>query len=398
MNLRSLGDNIVVSATQTITSNNTFTYDDVGRLTSGTGLYGTRAYTYDKVGNRLSEVRTPISGTAVTQAYAYTANTNRLATVKQGTTTLRAFTYDAAGNITRDTRGTTQYNYNISSAGRIARVAVGTSVRADYVYDGKSRLASRVTQNQAGAGTTRLFHDNDNRVIAEVNAAGTAVREYIWMDDLPVAVLDGTTSTTNPTLFFVHADHLNRPVAMSNAAKAWVWRAQYEPFGAVHQIVGPAANDSRFPGQWFQLEAGLAYNWHRHYDATLGRYTQADPLGLATLLSDGPSVYGYAGQSPLMWVDEDGLSKLRGTSNNLRYSDEVYKKARELYKNDAKRQAQYIQNWLKENPECNPKRREVLRQIIKLLNDGRLRPGIWMPIPTPPVVFCPLVGCNDGPV
>jgi RHS repeat-associated protein len=205
-------------------------------------------------------------------------------------------------------------------------VAIGTSVRADYTYDGKSRLASRVTQNQAGAGKVsfsrlccakpvptfaakpveRLFHDNDNRVIAEVNATGTTVREYIWMDDLPVAVLDGTTSTTNPTLFWVHADHLNRPVAMSNAAKAWVWRAQYEPFGAVHQIVGPAANDSRFPGQWFQLEAGLAYNWHRHYDATLGRYTQPDPLGLKTLLSDGPSVYGYAWQKPLEVTDPTG--------------------------------------------------------------------------------------------
>ncbi len=183
-------------------------------------------------------------------------------------------------------------------------MAIGTSVRADYTYDGKSRLASRVTQNQAGAGKVsfsrlccakpvptfaakpveRLFHDNDNRVIAEVNATGTTVREYIWMDDLPVAVLDGSTSTTNPTLFWVHADHLNRPVAMSNAAKAWVWRAQYEPFGAVHQIVGPAANDHRFPGQWFQLEAGLAYNWHRHYDATLGRYTQPDPLGTVHMM------------------------------------------------------------------------------------------------------------------
>ncbi|MCZ8374672.1 MAG: hypothetical protein O9342_04785 [Beijerinckiaceae bacterium] len=205
-------------------------------------------------------------------------------------------------------------------------MAIGTSVRADYIYDGKSRLASRVTQNQAGAGKVsfsrlccakpvptfaakpveRLFHDNDNRVIAEVNATGTTVREYIWMDDLPVAVLDGSTSTTNPTLFWVHADHLNRPVAMSNAAKAWVWRAQYEPFGAVHQIVGPAANDSRFPGQWFQLEAGLAYNWHRHYDATLGRYTQPDPLGLTTLLSDGPSVYGFAGQKPMDLTDPTG--------------------------------------------------------------------------------------------
>ena len=36
--------------------------------------------------------------------------------------------------------------------------------------------------------------------------------------------------------------------------------------------------DIRFPGQWFQLETGLAYNWHRHYDATTGRYVQPDPL------------------------------------------------------------------------------------------------------------------------
>ena len=35
--------------------------------------------------------------------------------------------------------------------------------------------------------------------------------------------------------------------------------------------------DLRFPGQWFQLETGLHYNWRRHYDATTGRYLQLDP-------------------------------------------------------------------------------------------------------------------------
>jgi RHS repeat-associated protein len=82
--------------------------------------------------------------------------------------------------------------------------------------------------------------------------------------------------------------HPNRPVLMTNATKSVVWRASYEPFGAVHQITGPAANDNRFPGQLFQLESGLAYNWHRHYDSTTGRYTQADSLGLTAMLSDGP--------------------------------------------------------------------------------------------------------------
>jgi len=46
-------------------------------------------------------------------------------------------------------------------------------------------------------------------------------------------------------------------------------------------------------------EAGLHYNWHRHYEPTLGRYTQPDPLGFV----DGPSVYAYAKSSPHALVD-----------------------------------------------------------------------------------------------
>jgi len=276
MNLMTLTDGIDTTKTQT------FTYDDVGRLASANGAYGARGHTYDKVGNRLTEVITPSGGSATTQTYAYTSGKNRLANVKQGTTTLRAFVYDAAGNMTRDTRGSTQYNYTISAAGRISEVKVGTQLRATYLYDGRSRLVSSVRVNVANAGTTRYLHDSEDRIIAEVDATGTTLREYVWLDDMPVAVLDGSSNPANPTLFWVQADHLNRPVVMYNAAQAVMWKAFYEPFGAAHSITGPAANDNRFPGQLFQLESGLSYNWHRHYDATIGRYTQVDPLSTET--------------------------------------------------------------------------------------------------------------------
>ena len=59
----------------------------------------------------------------------------------------------------------------------------------------------------------------------------------------------------------------------------------------------------RFPGQWFQAEAGLHQNWMRDYDPTTGRYIQADPLGLV----DGASVYGYALQNPGRYIDPTGL-------------------------------------------------------------------------------------------
>jgi RHS repeat-associated protein len=119
-------------------------------------------------------------------------------------------------------------------------------------------------------------------------------------------------NTATPKIYWVATDHLDRPVLMTDSTRAVVWRALYRPFGEVISITGPLASNAplsaqRFPGQWFQLETGLAYNWHRHYDASLGRYTQVDPLGLTALLSDGPSVYGYVGQRPTGNVDRSGL-------------------------------------------------------------------------------------------
>lgn len=92
---------------------------------------------------------------------------------------------------------------------------------------------------------------------------------------------------------------------LRNAAGSIVWRATYLPYGGVYQVLGPlATNDHRFPGQWFQLENCLHSNWHRHYDPTLGRYTQPDPLGMV----DGPNRYAYALNSPVMYIDPRGES------------------------------------------------------------------------------------------
>jgi RHS repeat-associated protein len=98
------------------------------------------------------------------------------------------------------------------------------------------------------------------------------------------------------------ADHLGRTIRITDAAKATVWQATWLPWVAPYQITGALTLDARFPGQCYQLEAGLHYNWHRHYDPTLGRYTQADPLGFV----GGPSVYGYARESPQQYIDPDG--------------------------------------------------------------------------------------------
>ena len=54
---------------------------------------------------------TPASG-SVTNSYSYPSGNNSLSAIAQGATTVRSFSYDGAGNVTADTRGSTAYNYS----------------------------------------------------------------------------------------------------------------------------------------------------------------------------------------------------------------------------------------------------------------------------------------------
>ena len=69
-------------------------------------------------------------------------------------------------------------------------------------------------------------------------------------------------------------------------------------------ITGLASNNLRFPGQYFLIEDGLNYNWYRHYDPTVGRYVQPDPLGF----TNGPSIYLYSNGDPVSSFDQSGLA------------------------------------------------------------------------------------------
>jgi RHS repeat-associated protein len=84
--------------------------------------------------------------------------------------------------------------------------------------------------------------------------------------------------------YYDSVDHLNRPLNMTDAGKASVWDAVWQPWGGVHSVTGTASLDARFPGQWFQAETSLHYNWHRQSDPTVGRYTHG-PAGTPMVLA-----------------------------------------------------------------------------------------------------------------
>jgi RHS repeat-associated protein len=333
-----------------------FTYTPARRLATASGYYGALSFTYDGVGNRLSE-----TANGVLSSYAYPTTSNRLSSVATSVST-RAFTYDAAGNILTDSRvGALGMTFQYDVEGRLSRAwQTGAPTNGGvYGYDAMNRLASRTATSGSTTATTLYVHDINNHIIAETTTTGQTLREYIWLNDLPVAVVDNV-NTASPALYYVHSDHLSRPARMTAQNQSWAWDVIYDPFGNVsYSWSNPEVMNIRFPGQWFQLETGLAYNWHRHYDASLGRYVQPDPLlkdngtktiggvpvdalsskpsfidnlklggnlGALTLLSgysdrrwseataperalfpDGPSAYGYVGGNPLAKADPEGL-------------------------------------------------------------------------------------------
>jgi RHS repeat-associated protein len=361
LNLTGIADNIDSSRSQI------YSYTAANRLAQADGIWGTLTWTYDGVGNRTSEVLT--SGSTTTNVFNYPSTSNRLSNIMQGATTVRSFTYDAAGNVTDDDRAGTVHHYRYNNRGRLDELTIGSTVAADYTYDALERMAIRAVASSAA--TTHYLYDLDGRLLAEADDTGATLLEYIWLDDMPLAVV-ADVNTASPNLYFVHADHLNRPVKMTDGSEGVVWDAIYRPFGEAYSIAGSATNNLRFPGQYFLLESGLAYNWYRHYDPTLGRYLQPDPasperdvpgvqtpsdvsipsageasvleeavrdipLGLSnetfvpaggapgpapisrlpSEFTDGASLYAYAKSSPVMRIDPRGLQILPSPFNPI---------------------------------------------------------------------------------
>ena len=124
-----------------------------------------------------------------------------------------------------------------------------------------------------------------------------------------------TVTGSGPTVLYLHGDHLGTPRVATNEANVVVWRhlPTGEPFGMALPEEDPDGDgratviNLRFPGQYFDRETPLHYNYFRDYDPGTGRYVQSDPIGL----QGGISTYSYVGGNLLGYVDPMGLASCR---------------------------------------------------------------------------------------
>ncbi|HEY2293945.1 MAG TPA: RHS repeat-associated core domain-containing protein [Thermoanaerobaculia bacterium] len=325
----------ISAITDALSSANNRTYgyqDDQYFLTQGNGPWGTRAWTYDRIGNRLTETR---SGT--TDIYTYqlvpppgTGHSPILSSVALGAGGTKTYQYDPAGNLQQITQGTASTAFTNDDASHLAALTATSPAKGvSFRYDGRDYLTL--------ADTTALpfldsFETGDlcawsaalgvpapptcaplpavhptyssEGLLHALQRATAPQRSYVFhFAGRPVAQMDLTGITEVWKLLTV--DHLGTPIAATSTGGMVLWQGGFEPFGADWSGAGVFL---RFPGQWVDgvwgtSQAALSYNVNRWYEAGMGRYTQADPLSFV----DPANTYHYAFSNSLRYTDSFGL-------------------------------------------------------------------------------------------
>jgi RHS repeat-associated protein len=163
-------------------------------------------------------------------------------------------------------------------------------------------------------GATTLYHrDDQGNVIAETDATGALIAEYVYLGGMMLAKIDSAAGAT----YFSTTDPASTVLALRNGSRAIVWKADYKPFGEVQATSGTIENFWRFAGKQRDKETGLTYFGARYTRDSWGRFISPDAVGAVdgktSAVNEGLlanpqklNLYAYGLNNPYRFVDPDG--------------------------------------------------------------------------------------------
>ncbi|KRE97657.1 hypothetical protein ASG87_15520 [Frateuria sp. Soil773] len=287
--------------------------NEITTITNGVDATQNRAYDYDAAGRLSKDTRSNLSWSFDANGnhsrfvspsgqtdYVIEPASNRVSSYTTQSGVHTTYQYDARGNrtVAQEQPGITQ-SYAYDAFNRLIRVYVGTATTS-LLYNPQGQRVGKIT----GSGQTRYTYVGD-QLATEYGPTGW--KSYVWAGTELLGVVqdNGTTS-------FVHNDHLGRPEVVTGASQQMVWRANNDPYGRTVALDQIGGLNLGLPGQYQDVETGLWINGYRTYDESIGRYLESDPIGLG----GGLNTYGYAQANPISSVDPRGMDVAVVIDNN----------------------------------------------------------------------------------
>ena len=266
-----------LSITGITNSNNSYTYDADGQLTSSSGSSNI-TYSYDANGNRNST--------------GYTTGADNELTNSSGVT----YTFDNDGNMITATTGagTTTYTYDFNN--RLTNVEINGTMAATYTYDA---LGRRIGIDDSGTQTWTVYNGKtaDDNPYADFTGAGVLKMRYL--DGPAVDEIFARTDSSGNTAWYLR-DQVGSVDAVTTTTMV-LDQIIYDPFGNIVTETNASEGDRfKFAGMEYDSVTGLYYDHARNYDAVVGRFASQDPESFA---AGDTNLYRYVGNS-VTWLQD----------------------------------------------------------------------------------------------
>ena len=163
----------------------------------------------------------------------------------------RSFSHTLGGDTSAVNRvGAPALGYSYDARGRLSGVASGGTTIAAYAYDWRGE---RVMASSVEVGTRHYLYDEDGRLLAEHDGtSGALVREYVWLDTMPLALVSGPVST--PAYTWITSGNLGEPLLLTDASGALASSVTRDPWGNPVLLAGGVPLELGYPGQWKDLD------------------------------------------------------------------------------------------------------------------------------------------------